>query len=465
MNIKYIKIGSFALSCSLFSFSVLAADLSEIFKQSEQHDPQLSAAKYTLEATTENKKQALSSFLPQITGSWNKNRGSSESGGSIIPLRTFDINTRTWNVSLSQSLYDHKNFVNYKISKIQVLKSIADFDLAYQDFILRVAQSYFDVLAAKDSLIFSKAEEKAIQRQLDQAEQRFEVGLAAITDVHEARARFDGARAAVILAKKILDDANEALFESAQKYYDELTPVPDDINFAGFLLDEMDSYQEQALAKNPGLASSKLDAEIAERQISVNKAGHLPTVSLRFSRNNSLNPNTTFQQSIPDPNNPGEFLIDTFETDLTSESNVVSLNVNVPIYSGGRTSSQVRKSSHQHRAAMDRYEQNRRGTVRAVRNAYHGTLAAESSVEARKQAMVSAQSGLEATEAGYEVGTRTIVDVLLSQRSFYQSQRDYSKAKYDYFIQFLGLKRATGNLSEGDIMNINKILKEPSAEK
>ena len=447
------------LTCLTLGFSALSADLSEVFKQSQTHDPQLSAAKNTLNATAEGKKQAFAAFLPQINGGWNKNTGTTETGGSLIPQQIFDINTEGWNVGINQSIYSQANYENFKISKIQILKSIADYDISYQDFILRVAQSYFNVLGAQDSLLFSKAEEKAIGRQLEQAEQRFEVGLAAITDVHEARARYDGARAAVILANNLLEDANEALFEMTQKYYPQLAIVPDDIDISQFQLSPIEAYQEMALQSNPDLSTAKFNADIAEKQISVNKAGHYPTVGLNFSRSHSLNPNATFSQSRPDPDNPGGFLIDIFETDRTSDSNTVTLNVNVPIFSGGRTQSQVRQSIHNHKAAMDRYEQIRRSIVRKVRNAYHGTIAAKSSVQARKQAMISAQSGLEATEAGYEVGTRTIVDVLLSQRSFYQSQRDYSKAKYDYFIQFLGLKRAAGSLSEDDISIINEILK------
>ncbi len=447
-----------SLSALTLSFSALSADLAEVFKQSEAHDPQLSAAKNTLNASSEGKKQAFAAFLPQINGGWNKTKGDTESGGSLIPFQTFDINTEGWNIGVNQSIYDHKNYGNYKISKLQVLKSVSDYDTQYQDFILRVAQNYFNVLGAIDSFTFSKAEEKAIQRQLDQAEQRFEVGLAAITDVHESRARYDGARASVILANNQLDDSKEALFEITQRYYDELNPVPDDIDYNDLTLKTMDVYQEQAIGTNPELAAALLDTEIAEKQIQVNKAGHLPTIGLNLSRNHSLNPNATFSQSRPDPNNPGGFIVDVFETDRTSETNTATLNFNLPIYSGGRTQSQVRQSVHNHKAAMDRYEQTRRSIVRKVRNAYHGTLAAKSSVQARKQAMISAQSGLEATEAGYEVGTRTIVDVLNSQRSLYQAQRDYSKAKYDYFIQYLGLKRSAGDLTEEDIFTINKIL-------
>lgn len=448
-----------SLSALTLSFSALSADLAEVFKQSEAHDPQLSAAKNTLNASSEGKKQAFSAFLPQVTSGWNKTKGDTESGGSLIPFQTFDINTEGWNIGVNQSIYDHKNYGNYKISKLQVLKSVSDYDTQYQDFVLRVAQNYFNVLGAIDSFTFSKAEEKAIQRQLDQAEQRFEVGLAAITDVHESRARFDGARASVIIANNQLEDSKEALFEITQRYYDELTPVPNDIDYNSFDLKPMDTYQDQALENNPELAAAQLNAEIAEKQIQVNKAGHLPTIGLNLSRSHSLNPNATFSQSRPDPDNPGAFIVDVFETDRTSESNTATLSINLPIYSGGRTQSQVRQSVHNHKAAMDRYEQTRRSVIRKVRNAYHGTIAAKSSVEARKQAMISAQSGLEATEAGYEVGTRTIVDVLNSQRGLYQAQRDYSKAKYDYFIQYLGLKRSAGNLKEEDILTINKILK------
>lgn len=444
------------ISCLTLSISAFSADLSEVFTQSQANDPQLSAAKYTLDASTEGKKQAFSAFLPQINAGWNKNQGDSETTTNISPtVFESDSESRSWNVSLSQSLYNHANYQNYKISQLDILRSSADYDSAYQDFVLRVAQNYFNVLGAQDSLVFSKAEEKAIQRQLDQAEQRFEVGLAAITDVHEARARYDGARASVILADNILQDANEALFEISQKYYTELTQVPNDLDYTSLKLGTLDGYQEIGLAQNPELASAKINSDISEKQISVSKSGHYPTLSLSASKSNFFRPGTTTNQI-----NPITQELEQFNSgDQTTDSNSISLNLNVPIYSGGRTSSQVRQSAFRHSAAMDRYEQTRRGTIRQVRNAYHGTLAAKSSVQARKQAMVSAQSGLEATEAGYEVGTRTIVDVLNSQRGLYQAQRDYSRAKYDYFIQYLGIKRAVGNLSESDIISINSILK------
>ena len=217
------------ISFLTLSFSATSADLSEVFKQSENHDPQLSAAQYTLEASSEGKKQAFSAFLPQVnatvSSSSSDTNGETAKNGLTLPF-TNESKSRGWNVGLTQSIYDHSNYQNYKISELQILQSTANYDIAYQDFVLRVAQIYFNVLAAKDNLLFSEAEEKAIQRQLDQAEQRFEVGLAAITDVHEARARFDSSRAAVILANNQLEDANEALFEISQKYYAEISPVP-----------------------------------------------------------------------------------------------------------------------------------------------------------------------------------------------------------------------------------------------
>lgn len=445
------------LSCLTLSFSALSADLSEIFKQSEKRDPQLSAAKYTLEASSEGKKQAFSAFLPQITATASTSDNSSNAvttqNGVEFPSSR-EVRSSGWNVGLSQSIYDHSNYQNYKISELQILQSSADYDVAYQEFVLRVAQIYFNVLAAKDSLLFSQAEEKAIQRQLDQAEQRFEVGLAAITDVHEARARFDSARAAVILANNTLEDANEALFEISQKYYDEISPVPNDVNYNSFILDTLDSYQEKGLALSPELISSQINSDIADKRIGLNKSGHLPTLSFSMSRTGGTNPNNTSTQIDFTTGLPVEF-----ESGKgRSNGNSFSLNLNIPLYSGGRTSSQVRQSAYQHSTALDNYERTRRSTIRNIRNNFNGTRAAKSSVEARKQAMVSAQSGLEATEAGYEVGTRTIVDVLNSQRSLYQAQRDYSKAKYDYFIQYLGIKKAVGNLSEEDINTINSVL-------
>ncbi|HHL32640.1 MAG TPA: type I secretion protein TolC [Oceanospirillales bacterium] len=452
---KYTKITYVVLSIATINISAMAADLTEIYQQSELHDPQLSAAKHSLDATNENKKQAFSAFLPQITSNLGKNFGKSKTDNTISgALPSTTSRSESWNISIAQTLYNHANYQNFKISQLQILQSTADYDIAYQDFILRVAQSYFNVLGAKDNLVFTKAEEKAIQRQLDQAEQRFEVGLAAITDVHEARARFDNARAAVILANNQLEDSNEALFEISQRYYDELAQVPNDLDYTNFQLKPMDDYQEMGINKSPELISSRINSDIAEKQISVNKAGHYPTLSLSFNRNHSFSPGITGFQFNPETGAPIQFSAG----DSTNDSNSVALSLNIPLYTGGRTSSQVRQAAHNHKSAMDRYEQTKRSTVRKIRNAYHGTLASQSSVQARKLAMVSAQSGLEATEAGYEVGTRTIVDVLNSQRSLYQAQRDYSKAKYDYFIQYLELKKAAGSLTENDINTINQIL-------
>lgn len=439
------------VSSLLFASSAMSSDLAEIFQQSEKHDPQLSVAKNTLAANTEGKKQAFSAFLPQVSAGWSKNKGDQNRSGSIIPESEFDIDDRSWNVSVNQSIYDHSNYVNYEIADLQVLLSEADYDVAYQDFLLRVAQSYFNVLAAKDSLVFSKAEEKAIKRQLDQAEQRFEVGLAAITDVHESRARYDGARASVILAQNQLEDSNEALYEMTQKYYDDLAIVPDDINLDSVKIDTLDAYQKIVEGKNPELAVAVLNKEIAEKRIALSKAGHYPTASLSLTKRNNLNPNATF----PVTTSTGTTFV---ATDQTNETSVATLSVNVPIYSGGRTSSQVRQAVNNYEVSVDRYEIARRGAIRKVRNAYFGSSAAKSSINARKQAMVSAQSGLDATEAGYEVGTRTIVDVLNSQRSLYQAQRDYSKAKYDYFIQVLELNRSAGILVKENLLQINKVL-------
>ena len=453
-----MKKSNLTLSCLLLmSVSAQSADLAEIFNQSQQHDPQLSAAQNTQKASAEGKKQAFSAFLPQVTGGWttseSETNGETKKEGIVVPS-TSETEGDRWELSLTQSIYNHANYQSYKISEMEVLKSASEYEVAYQDFVLRVAQNYFNVLGAQDSLIFSKAEEKAIQRQLDQAEQRFEVGLAAITDVHEARARFDSSRASVILAENLLQDANEALFEMTQKYYSELNPVPNDLDYELFVLKTLDNYQQSGIAINPELMVSKINRDIAEKRIALNKSGHLPSLSLSLGKNGASSPNKLSTEidnatGLPVPVETGE---------RSSNTKSASITLSVPIYSGGSTSSKVRQAAHNYNAALDNYEQSLRSVTRKVRNAYHGTIAAKSTVNARKLAMVSAQSGLEATEAGYEVGTRTIVDVLNSQQGLYQAQRDYSKAKYDYFIQLLELKKASGNLNEEDILTINKIL-------
>ncbi|MCF6301458.1 MAG: TolC family protein, partial [Proteobacteria bacterium] len=224
---KIILLSTLFAGHAMFTEQVRAEDLVDVLNIALEKDPQLKAAKYNQEASLENRKQAMANFLPQVSGSWSKSQSDS--------ITTFEIGPDNdppksesdgWVLSLNQSIYDHTNFIRLKQANLQEAKGYANYGSAVQDFLIRTAQSYFDVLTNIDAVKFAESEEKAIQRQLDQAEQRYEVGLAAITDVHEARAQYDGSRASVINAKNLLDDTKEALYEITLSYYDNLNGLP-----------------------------------------------------------------------------------------------------------------------------------------------------------------------------------------------------------------------------------------------
>lgn len=429
-----------------------AENLVDVLNIAQDNDPTLKAAQYTQQASEESKKQAWANFMPQVSGDWNKSKSINNKStfGLFGTVESPDSSSNGWSVTLNQTIYDHRNFLRLRQGDLDKAKGMADYDAAEQDFLIRVSQSYFDVLTQIDAVSFAEAEEKAIQRQLDQAEQRYEVGLAAITDVHEARAQYDGARASVISAKNLLDDKKEALFEITQMHFDQLDALPEDIEQMTLANNELSYWESTGLENNPNLGAAKITAELAELDFKTQRAGHLPTVGLRATHSNSTNNDIT----LASPDDPENFITD----DRESEGQSISLSVSIPIFSGGRTSSLSKQSKLRYKAAMQNLDKTNHSTVRSIRNALHNVEAGWSSVQARKLAMVSAKSAEEATTAGFEVGTRNIVEVLNSQRGLYQAQRDYSRAKHDYLMNILQLKRAAGVLSQQDIKDINQLL-------
>jgi outer membrane protein len=440
-----------AIISLLMAGQTQAASLVDVLNEALQQDPQLRAAEYNLKAAQESKTQARANFLPQVSGSWNKQWAETESELDIIgKLNVPDTDQHGWRVSLNQSVYDHANYVRMDQAELQEARGGASYDVARQDFLIRVSQSYFNVLTNIDVVRFAEAEEKAIEQQLQQAEQRYEVGLSAVTDVHEARAQYDSARANVINARNTLDDSREALFEITQKYYEQLDALPADIEQLTLPQDDVAFWESLAVNNNPNLAVAEIDAELAEKTISLQKSGHFPTIDLSLARSNNVNNNV----ALRDPQTQDVFATGSQETDSTS----AQLTLTVPIFSGFRVSSLTDEARFLYQAAMENLDQVTFATVRNVRSALRNVEAGWRSVQARELAVVSAKSAEEATAAGFEVGTRNIVEVLNSQRSLYQAQRDYSRAKHDYLMNILNLKRAAGTLTQDDVLLINQLL-------
>jgi len=461
-----------AVIAALFSAgSVQASDLAEVYARALQNDPQIREAEANRLATLESKPQALASMLPQLSASAGYDKRKSEGPGyitffsettgdqvSIEGYSKRDTSTDSWDVTLRQSIFRWENWVSLKRADKEVAQAEIDYQAAQQDLILRTSESYFNVLAAKDTLTAAEATYDALGRQLEQAEKRFEVGLIAVTDVQEAKAAYDSATAALIQAKRSLATQLEFLRELTGDTFDTLNGPGENMPLSAPDPANEEEWVKQAMDQNLQLSSSRVAAEITRDDISLQRGGHYPSVDLvltRGSTDQSGSNRTTFVN--PETELPGTS-INPLATN--SDDTTLGIQLTVPIYSGGATSSRVRQAEYRHRAARERLERTARATERDTRDAYLGVMSEMSRVQALKQAVESATVALQATEAGYEVGTRTTVDVLDGRRRLFEAETNYARSRYDYLINVLRLKLAAGALDPVQVAELNSQLTE-----
>ena len=424
-----------ALPASAFVGSVSAADLMQTYELARNGDPQLSAAESGRLAQKEGAVQARATLLPQLSGDAGLSRSKSKpEGGSWTDTRT----SRGYGLSLSQSVLDFSRYSTLRGQR--ALSQAADFDLeaANDSLITRTSAAYFNVLVAIETLAAAEAAESAFGRQFDYAQKRLDVGLAPITDVHEARAQFDSARANVITSRNALKDAYEALTEITGQPVSNLKGLPDDFRPQLPSDYSADGWVETALAQNPALKSTEFQVQSADANVSTARAGHLPTLSFGASY--------------------GRDAAWGFTPASNGDSQSIGLTLSVPIFSGGATQSRVRQALANRDAAQDGYEQQKRAIVRNTRNAYQTLEAGISEIEARRLALVSANAAYEASQVGLEVGTRTVLDVLVNQQNLFQARQNYSLAKYNYLQNRLLLEQAAGTLEVSDVQDINRLL-------
>ncbi|MBT8132116.1 MAG: TolC family outer membrane protein, partial [Gammaproteobacteria bacterium] len=359
-----------------------------------------------------------------------------------VPIDNNDDQT-TFSLQLTQTLFRWDQFVGLRQADKIVTQADIDYQAAEQDLVLRVAERYFNVLAANDQLESARGNKEAIARQLEQSETRFEVGLIAITDVQESRAAYDQAVASEIQARRVLTNANEVLRELTGDYARELES-PD--NSLPLMLPEPadeEAWVKKSREQNLSLISSRLGVEIASDTIKVQRSAHLPTLDLVVNKS--------------DFDSDGDRLGAPVRSDISSDS--IELQLNFPIYGGGRVSSRVRESVYQQRAARERLERVTREAERQTRDAYFGVASDISTISALEKALESAETALKATEAGFDVGTRTTVDVLDARRDLLSARTNLERSRYDYIINLLRLKQAAGTLAEADVVKINDWLK------
>ncbi len=429
---------AFILTTISYSLSAYSENLLDIYQMAYESDPILKQVIAQKASIGENSVQAFARFLPQVNASLNtighnQNKPSSSSSDE-------SYNTHGYTLNLNQSLFDNKNYVNYKISHLQTNIAEANLSAAQQELIIRTADAYFITLAAVDKVGFAKAEQKAIKRQLDQASRRYEVGIIAITDVHEAQAGYDNANASVISAENELLIAKETLRELTGQYIEQVSPLAEDIPLAPPKPENIQHWVDQALSGNYNLLSVKSSTEVKHEGINLQRSGHYPTLGLSAS------------YGYAKSNGPIAF------SARQSHDSSIGLNLSIPIYEGNAVVSRTRQAQYDFQQSQESYQQVYNETEKNARSSYLNVISEISRVKALKQAVISNESALSATEAGFEVGTRTIVDVLNVQRDLYRAKQEYSNSRYIYIVNVLRLKQASGELERSDIEMVNSWL-------
>ena len=447
-----------ALSIALLPAAAQAEDLIQTYQLARGSDPQLAAAEAGQRATREGQVQTRAQMLPQLSGSAsaNRSRNTSESGvpqydpvtGVLISggARTSTIDTLNGRVSADQMVWDPGLLSQHKSQKMLTRAGELQLESTSDQLITRTSQAYFNVLVALETLAAAEAQEAALKKQFDFASKRLEVGLAPITDVHEARAQYEAARANTILQRNALEDSYQALAEITGQPVRSLMALPDDFKPELPAAGGVDEWVQRAIDNNPALAAQNVRVASAEQNISTARAGYLPYIyaSAGYSRSKS--------------ETDGRQLGVDFNNDSTSYGPSIGLTLSVPIFNGFATASRVRQAVANRDIAQDQLEQQKRALERNTRYAYQSLTAGISAVEARRLALVAAQSAYDASQVGLEVGTRTVIDVLLNQQALFNAQQAYSLAKYNYLQSRLALEQAAGTLDIDDLQDVNRQL-------
>lgn len=436
MKINHTFIATYAL-LSIMAPTAYADNLLSVYQLAVQNDSQFKASQAEFRALAESKNQSRALLLPNISASAHYSDNTTETEPTSVSPK-YHYKSNGYNLNLTQPIYQHANVVGLTQADAQVAQALANFENAKQDLIVRVASQYFSVLAAKDTLAFAKKEQKAIHEQRIQTQQRFNVGLIAITDVHEARALHDQAIANTIVAENTLAISLETLREITATKHQNLSPLSSDHPLMIPKPANVGQWVNTAETQNPSLMASIKNVEVARTEISRQQSGHYPSLDLNVKHSY-----TDYDKNAPSLGERQQY-------DTT-----VSLQLNIPLYQGGMVNSKTRAAAYRLEQSKQLLEQQKRAIKRQTRNSYLSVVANISQVKALKQALASSQIALEATQAGFDVGTRTIIDVFNSQRELFRAKRDYAQVRYNYVLETLKLKQAAGTLSMLDIEQLN----------
>lgn len=430
------RLYSFILA--LWILPVQAEDLYQIYALALNRDPVLQAAFASLQASRTALPQALAQMAPNLSANYT----TAGTDTNFVPAH---YNTQNYGFTLSQPIYHPEHWAQLEQARHIKKGAGASYLSAFQALMFRVASQYFAILGAIDDLQFAQAQTKSFSRQLEQSQQRFEVGLIAITDIQDAKARYDSALATQIAAENEVADQYEKLREITGNAINEIALFPTNkpLNLVAPIPNNQESWVTTANQQNLDIIASRENAAQFKAAIGAQVANHFPKVDVNGSLQRIKNP--------PPLAEPLQF------------SKSISLNVSVPLFAGGSAVFRTQEAQARYQEALKQLETQRRAIDSITRQAFRGVLTAISSVNALAQAVVSSKSALQSTQAAYEVGTRTIVDVLDAETNLYSAERDHAKARYNYLLEGLRLKQAAGILSADDLLAINALMQEKSS--
>ena len=417
--------------------TVYAYSLVDVYSMAKQSDTDIQIAESTYLAEAQARPIARANILPHADISANTTDVNREVDGTQFGIegREVDFNEHGYILNISQALYHHDFYVQLRQAKNSVARAKVDLDAAYQNLMIRTAEAYFNVLAEQDTLSYRNYEKQAIGRQLEQAKLRFEVGTIAITDVKETQASYDLAVANEIEAKVAVERAKDELEVIIAQRIDVLNPLSERMELVIPEPNDVEDWVYTALEQNLNLLSSEYTTKIAQQEIELQRSRHLPTLDIVASHRDTDTGGLTGSREV--------------------EESRIGLELSIPIVEGGRTYYQTKEARYNAEVAQNEYEKVRRETIRLTRDASLNVIAGISRVKALSQALESTEAAARAAEAGFQVGTRTSVDVLLALRETFLANRDYSRARYDYLLSSLRLKQATGVLSIDDLLQID----------
>ena len=441
--IFYNKLLIVILSCTYLS----AENILEIYNEALENDPTYKSAEYSYLADKEIVVQGRAALLPSITLSGTTNWNEYYQNDVLQQ----EYNSFSKSARVTQPLFRLDTWFNFKRSKSLTNAAEADFAYEQQNLLLRTAELYFGVLRAIDNLNAAISEEKAIKKQLDQAQQRFEVGLSAITGVQEAQLAFDLSKAARISTEGNLFSAREALNALIGREIFSLNELGDDLNVSSPYPNSKEEWVELALKNNYQLKASYLRKDAAKNNARNAASNHLPKIDIVGSGSDSETNQFNYEgfeingQGIPIPA-------------VTGRRNY-AIQMSVPIFQGGAVSSRRKQAYSQYNQADENSLFTERRVIQEVRSQFSNVATLVANVTAQKQAVISATSALEATQVGYKVGTRNVVDLLQAEKNLYSAEKNLANAKYDYILANLRLALAAGTISPSDIVDINNLLK------